>query len=144
MLEMNRNSAGEVQEPSLEKENRISIIIDKPIGTVFEFTTNPKNTHLWFSTISEETAEEYPPKVGTIYKNRGKGDSKWNEYEVVEFEENKVFALSDGNYTVRYSYNELDTNQTEMEYWEWVNEGKLTDPLSEDVLKDLKEILEKP
>jgi uncharacterized protein YndB with AHSA1/START domain len=143
MSENHGISPKEVQESNLEKENRISVTIDKPIGTVFEFTTNPKNTHLWFSTISEETAEKYPPEIDTIYRNRGGEDSEWNEYKVVEFQENKVFALSDGNYTVRYSYRGLEGNKTEMEYWEWVNEGDLTDPLSEDVLKDLKEILEK-
>ena len=45
------------------KENKITVIINKPIGEVFEFTTNPKNTHLWIPSIEEEIAEEYPPKI---------------------------------------------------------------------------------
>jgi len=47
------------------KENKISIIINKPIEEVFEFTTNPKNTHLWITSIVEEVSDEYPPKIGT-------------------------------------------------------------------------------
>ncbi|MCK4635383.1 MAG: hypothetical protein KAT04_05335 [Methylococcales bacterium] len=53
------------------KKNKITIIIDKPIEEVFEFTTNPKNTHLWISSIEEEIVDEYPPKIGTQYKNTG-------------------------------------------------------------------------
>jgi len=33
------------------KENKITIIINKPIREVFEFTTYPKNTHLWIPSI---------------------------------------------------------------------------------------------
>jgi len=52
------------------KENIISIIINKSIHEVFEFSTNPQNTHLWVDSIKEEMTNEYPPKLGTIYKNR--------------------------------------------------------------------------
>jgi uncharacterized protein YndB with AHSA1/START domain len=31
------------------RENKILIVIDKPVKEVFEFTTNPKNTPLWIS-----------------------------------------------------------------------------------------------
>ncbi|MEI7563640.1 MAG: hypothetical protein WCJ39_08670 [bacterium] len=51
------------------KENKLTIIINKPINEVFEFSTNPKNTHLWVDSIKEEITNEYPPKMGTIYKN---------------------------------------------------------------------------
>lgn len=34
------------------RENKITVVIDKPINKVFEFTTNPKNTHLWIPSIS--------------------------------------------------------------------------------------------
>ena len=52
-------------------QNKISIIINKPIEEVFASTTNPQNTHLWFSSIKEEISSEYPPKINTEYRNRG-------------------------------------------------------------------------
>ncbi len=45
------------------QENKITVIINKPIEEVFEFTTNPKNTHLWITSINEEIAEEYPQRL---------------------------------------------------------------------------------
>lgn len=125
------------------RENKITVIIDRPIKIVFDFTTNPKNTHLWISSIEEEVAEKYPPEVGTEYKNRGK-DSKWNFYKVVEFRKNKIFVLSDinGNYFVKYTYRKLDNNKTEMEYFEWVKNGELENPFTKDILQKLKTVLE--
>jgi len=125
------------------RENKITIIINKPIEEVFEFTTNPKNTHLWIPSIQEEVAEEYPPKINTNYKNRGK-DSNWNFYKVVEFEENKIFTLSDldKNYFVRYTYRKLTDNKTEMEYFEWVKKGELKNPFTYGILHNLKLVLE--
>ncbi len=125
------------------KENKIRIIIDKPLEEVFEFTTNPKNTHLWISSIQEEVAEEFPPKIGTQYKNCDK-DSNWDYYKVKEYTPNKKFLLSDldENYHVRYTYKELNAQRTEMEYFEWVNSGELENPFTKDILQNLKIILE--
>ena len=53
------------------KENKISVVINKPIHEVFEFTTNPSNTHLWIASIIEEVADQFPPQIGTQYKNHG-------------------------------------------------------------------------
>lgn len=124
-------------------ENKITIIINKPVNDVFEFTTNPKNTHLWIPSIVEEIASEFPPQIGTEYKNRG--DSlEWDLYSVLEFENNKIFTLAkaDGNYFVKYLYNELGPNQTEMEYHEWVKKGELENPFTKEIIQGLKNILE--
>jgi uncharacterized protein YndB with AHSA1/START domain len=126
------------------KENKIAIIINKPIDAVFEFTTNPQSTHLWIPSITEEVAEEYPPKINTRYKNRGE-NSDWNEYKVVDFQKNKSFVLSglDENYFVKYTYRKLDDNKTEMEYFEWITEGELEKPFTKDILENLKKVIEK-
>lgn len=126
------------------KEDKITIVINKPVEEVFEFTTNPKNTHLWISSIEEEMAEEYPPKINTQYKNRRK-DTGWNFYKVVEFEKNKVFAMTalDGNLSVRYTYKKFDENKTELEYYVWVKEGELKNPVTKEILAKLKSIMEK-
>ncbi|MFH0856873.1 MAG: hypothetical protein V1860_03180 [bacterium] len=125
------------------KKNKITISINKPIKEVFEFTINPKNTHLWVSSIKEEIAEEYPPKINTQYKNRGNGYN-WDFYKVLELEENKKFTLVDlqENYHVRYTYKIIDGNKTEIEYFEWMNKGELNNPLTRDSLIKLKSAIE--
>jgi hypothetical protein len=125
------------------EENKITIIIDKPVSEVFEFTTNPKNTHLWIPSIEEEISDKYPPELNTIYKNRGKA-SGWMVYKVVEFEKDRLFTLcdSDNNYFVRYTYRKLDGNKTELEYFEWVKKGELKSPFSYATLLNLKAILQ--
>ena len=125
------------------KENKITVTIGKPIDEVFEFTTNPQNTHLWIPSISEEVADEYPPKINTKYRNCGK-DNNWDEYKVIDFQKNKVFILSDldENYFVKYTYRQLDNNKTEMEYFEWMTKGELSNPFTEDIFGNLKKIME--
>ncbi|XLQ19713.1 MAG: hypothetical protein ACKUBY_03920 [Candidatus Moraniibacteriota bacterium] len=125
------------------KENKITVIIDKPLAEVFEFTTNPKNTHLWIPSISEEIADEYPPKINTKYRNRGNTDD-WNEYKVMDFQKNKVFILFNVKdaYFVKYTYHQLDNNKTELEYFEWMTTGELTNPFTEDILENLKKVME--
>ena len=89
------------------KENVLKITINRNITDVFDFSTNPRNTHLWFESIKEEVASESPPRFGTVYKNRGEDKSKWNEVVVSAFEKNKLFQLSCLNYNVRYTYKSL-------------------------------------
>ena len=126
------------------KENRIIVTINRPITDVFEFTTNPKYTHLWFSSIKEEVAEEYPPKINTKYKNRGKGQD-WNVYKVINFQINQSFELSDlnDNFSVKYTYKSLEDNKTEMEYFESIKNGELKELTTDSVFLNLKQLLEK-
>lgn len=102
-----------------------------------------KNTHLWISSIKEEIVDEYPPKINSIYKNRG-NDYDWNFYKVQEFKENKIFTLADlqENYHVRYTYKIIDSNKTEIEYFEWVKKGELNCPFTKDILRKLKSVME--
>jgi len=125
------------------RENKITVVIDKPIDKVFEFTTNPQNTHLWIPSISVEVSNEYPPKINTEYRNRG-NKTDWNKYKVVDFEKNKVFILFnlEDKYFVKYSYRKLDNNKTEMEYFEWMIEGELSSPFTEDILGNLEKVME--
>lgn len=122
------------------KENKITIIIDRPIKEVFEFTTNPKNTHKWVTFIDEEVTDEYPPKVGSIYKNR-RGDS-WNVSKVSEFEQNKYFKLENDTFSVKYTYEKINETSTKMTYIESVKEGDLENPFTKEVLEKLKNIIE--
>jgi uncharacterized protein YndB with AHSA1/START domain len=125
------------------RENMITIVINKPVDEVFEFTTNPRNTPLWIPSIVEEKADKYPPLVGTIYKNRGE-TAEWNQYKVVEYEKNRLFTLAsiDGNYSVRYTYKRLDDYQTEMGYFEWMKNGELKKPFTKEIFIKLKSVME--
>ncbi|MBU0707317.1 SRPBCC family protein [Patescibacteria group bacterium] len=126
------------------KENKVSVVINKPVREVFEFTTDPRNTHLWVQSIKKEVADEYPPKVGTIYKNRG-DDDEWRVFKVSEFEPNKSFIITEGagNFSVKYTYKEIDDKTTELIYLEWVIKGELKEMFSDKTLQGLKEIIEK-
>lgn len=126
------------------KENKITIVINRPVEEIFEFTINPKNTPLWITHIKEEIADSYPPKVGTIYKNTT-DFKKWDSYTVINFEKNKTFTMksSDNNYSVRYTYKRLDYTRSEMEYFEWVTKGEIENPFTQPVLKKLKDVIEK-
>ncbi len=125
------------------RENKVTVIIDKPIDEVFEFTTNPKNTHLWVPFISEEISSEYPPKIGTIYRSCRENDS-WSEMKVVEFDNNKKFVISDldENLFVKYVYRELSENSTELEYSDWMIDKDFHSPITKDVLENLKKVME--
>ncbi|MBN2880978.1 hypothetical protein JXM83_02905 [Candidatus Woesearchaeota archaeon] len=125
-------------------QNKLTIVIDKPVEQVFEFTTNPKYTHLWVPSIQKEVTYDVPPKVGTLYKNWD-FNNELSTYQVTEFVKNSSFTLADmdKNYAVRYSYTKLSENSTQMDYFEWMREGKLTKPFTQDILNNLKVILEK-
>ena len=124
------------------KQNRISITINRPVNQVFDFTTNPKNTPLWIPNIKKEISNKFPPRLNTTYKNTG-DLKKWTEYQVVEYENNKLFTLSsNNNYFVRYTYLKLNATKTKMTYFEWVKNGELEEPFSEEILNGLKHVLE--
>ena len=125
------------------KENKISIQINKPVGEVFEFTINPKNTPLWVESIKIEETNKWPPEVGTIYRNQDVSGA-WSEYIVFVFDPNKTFELlaKDNNYHVRYTYSELKNEGTELGYFEWVDSGELKNPFLKDTLLKLKEVVE--
>lgn len=125
------------------RQNKLKITIKRKLRDVFRFTTDPANTHVWIPTIVEEIAGNYPPEVGTVYKNRG-AETDWDEYSVSALEPDHIFELtsSDGKYHVRYTYNQIKPGTTEMEYFEWMDEGELANPYSQSVLENLKSILE--
>jgi hypothetical protein len=126
------------------KENILKIIINRSVRDVFEFSTNPKNTGLWFDGIAEETASEYPPRPGSTYKNHAPGSDVWNEYLVSDFKDGETFELSRDGYHVRYTYREINGTATEMTYHEWADDGNLQDPISMRPLEKLKDVMEAP
>jgi hypothetical protein len=125
------------------KSNKLVVKINKPAPEVFAFVLNPDNTPSWISSIVKEEVNEKPTKISTIYRNQNQG-GKWSEYTVTAYDENKlfIFTSSDGNYSVRYTFTPVDSNTTEVEYYEWVNQGDLEEPYTIEVLNKLKSVLE--
>jgi hypothetical protein len=125
------------------KENKLIIQINKPVSEVFTFTTNLENTPFWIDSIISEETNEWPAKQGTIYKNKDK-NGNWSEYVVRKWEENKMFILDKkaSNYHVQYIFTPINENSTKLDYYEWVDEGELDDPFTQDILEKLKSVLE--
>lgn len=125
------------------KKNRLTIQINKPIPEVFSFVLNPKNTPRWIDSIVEEQTNEWPVKMGTIYRNKNR-EEQWSEYRVTGFKRNKFFEFSSttSGYHVKYIFRPIDQDSHELEYYEWVDKGELKEPFTLDVLKKLKSVVE--
>lgn len=126
------------------KENTLTVIISKPINEVFQFTTDPAKTPLWINSVAVEQTNEWPPKVGTVYKNRGHS-GPWSTYKVSKFKENEEFELikEDSIYHVNYAYSANSDGSTKLIYREWVTKGELEEPFTQETLNNLKNVMEK-
>lgn len=126
------------------KSLKLNITINKSIEEVFAYTTNSNNISKWYPSIKEEIPSEIPIKLGTKLKNRGDDVNKWSFYEFTEFEKNKTFTLSQigSSYNVKYTFTR-NGNSTDLEYYEWVDNGEIEEPADIYNLELLKKELEK-
>lgn len=125
------------------KEKRLTITIKRPAREVFWFTLNPANTSKWVESIVEEKTSEWPVKLGTVYRNQNK-KGEWTGYRLTDFKENERFEMSatGSPYHVRYTFQPIDEQACELEYFEWVDEGELEEPFTLGILKKLKAVVE--
>lgn len=125
------------------KGNKLTIRIDRSAPEGFAFALNPKNTPKWIDDLVSEETNEWPVKIGTIYKNVNRAGER-HEYIVSAWKENEMFEFisKDGNYHVRYTYRPISDNSFDLEYLEWVDEGELEEPFTLDILEKLKAVMQ--
>ena len=125
------------------KDLKLTVKINKSIGEVFEFTTNPANTAKWIDSVVGEKSDSFPPEIGTTYQNWD-ASGKINEYKVTQYERSKVFQLdaTHQDYKVRYTYTSISDQETELEYYEWSESDQLHAPFMQEILDKLKEVME--
>lgn len=125
--------------------NRLVVEIKRPVGEVFAFAINPKNTQEWIDSIVTEKTNEWPVGLGSEYVNQNK-EGEWSEYKVTAFEKDKLFELTakDGNYHVRYAFSPVDDGSAcTLDYYEWVESGELADhSYLKEALQKFKTLLE--
>lgn len=121
-------------------ENKLIIVINKPLNEVFAFCITPPKAKLWVPGIIDEKTNEWPAKIGTIYTEYKDDDTSFNiivvdysEYDYIEWK------TEDDNYHVRYTFTSIDKNTTQLEYAE---SGVVDKPFTQDVLEKMKQVLE--
>jgi uncharacterized protein YndB with AHSA1/START domain len=124
------------------KEMKLKIQINRPVTEVFTFCINPDNTPNWVESIVVEETNEWPVRLGTIYKNQRKNGES-NEMVVTAFDENKIFFLkqNSNNLEVKYTFTQITPDQTELIY-ELVYEGDLEESVIQKLLDNLKRVME--
>jgi hypothetical protein len=125
------------------KEKKLVIQIHRLPKDIIAFTLNPLNTPKWINSIISETTNEWPPRVGTIYRNQNV-NGLWSEYKVIALQDDKMFEFisTSSPYHVRYTLRPINPDTTELEYVEWMEEGELEQPFTLDILQKLKGALE--
>lgn len=122
-------------------ENTLVITINKPLAEVFAFCVTPPKAKLWVPGFIDEKTNEWPVKVGTVYTEYKNDNTSFNII-VSDYKENAYieWKTEDGSYHVRYTFTSIDPNTTQLTYRET---GDVDEPFSQDVLENLKHVVEK-
>lgn len=125
------------------KNQKIIITINKSVEKVFDFITNPINTPKWIHAIVKEEADS-DLMVGTIIRNWDT-EGNMNEYKVTAYEYPNLFQLEStvADYKLRYTCTSLSETETIFEYYEWSESGYLHSSSMQEILDELKKVMEK-
>lgn len=126
------------------KESVLSININKPIEAAFTFAITPPNSTLWIPGITEEETSEWPVRVGTVYRLKD-ADGKWSEVSVKQIEKNEMieWEIRGGTYYCRYDFKSLSRTSCRLDYREWVTQGVIDNPFTQEILNKLKSATER-
>ena len=126
-----------------QKENRLTIQINENIEKVFKYSLESDNVPKFITSVRKEFPSDRPVKLGTHLRNVWVGSTVWDTYEVIEFLPPKTFTLKklNSDYYVKYTCTENE-NWTEFEYYEWSENGYLEDPMDQEALERLKQLIE--
>jgi hypothetical protein len=125
------------------KENVLSIEIAKPLEIAFTFAITPPNSKLWIPGIIDEETSEWPVRPGTIYRLKNT-QGEWSEVIVKQIEQNKMvkWEIAEGTYYCKYDFERLSPRSCRLNYREWVTEGTIQNPFSQETLEGLKRAIE--
>lgn len=125
------------------KDNKLSVRINKPVHEVYLFTIPPPNSTRWIDGVISEETNEWPVRKGTVYTLQTK-EGDFSEITIIDLKSDEFveWISKDRNYNCRYSFKPISETMTELEYYEWVNTGKLVAPFTLKTLQTLKSVLE--
>ncbi len=126
------------------KDNKLTIRINKPVHEVYLFTITPPNSTQWIPSVVKEEINEWPVKRETVYTLQTK-EGTFSEVTVADIKSDEFieWISKDRNYHCRYSFKPINENMTELEYYEWIDDGELKEPFTLKILQKLKSVLEK-
>jgi hypothetical protein len=126
------------------KSKVLSIVVNRPVKDVWEFTTNPLHTSEWVDFIKAEQSSAWPAHVGATYRNQNINGSE-SEYKVTAWEPYSRFELTEINdsFSVEYTYQIVSDDQCELRYLETTKDGQLSETFTQDQLVRLKTVMEK-
>lgn len=107
------------------KSNRLTVVVVKQIAEVYAFTADLKNVPKWQDGVAAVDKDQQLG-AGSVWRFHYK-DGRVVDFDEVASKVNDTFEIvsRDGNHHVRYSFKPLNSYKTEMEYFEWVEEGCL-------------------
>ncbi len=111
---------------------------------VFEYSTNPANTHKWIDFMEKEWIDLDVIKEGAVYKNKSL-QGVVSSYDLVLYKPCSVFELHSktSDFCVKYTYKDLGDNKTELTYREWDDVVGIENPFEQKHLDALKREMEK-
>lgn len=125
------------------KKNILTIEIHKPLHEVFLFCITPPNSTKWIPSVIKEETNEWPIKIGTIYKlTDDMGTISNVTVTGIKNDEYIEWTSEDQNYHCKYNLHGIDKETTELKYCEWVDQGDIKEPFTREVLTRLKSTLE--
>ncbi len=126
------------------KDNKLTIRINKSVHEVYLFTITPPNSIRWIDDVIGEETNEWPVRIGTVYElQNNKGENTEVVVENLKEDGFVEWISKNRNYHCRYTFKSINENITELEYYEWVDDGEIKEPFTLEILQKLKSVLEK-